>query len=72
MNAIEREPSCRKKKRKHHSLCKKKFRIVGGRAFSVELLVFLVDVEDGAVFVESYVEGFSFFDEDVAELVFLS
>ena len=26
------------------------------------LLVFLVDVEDGAVFVEGYVEGFGFFD----------
>ena len=36
-----------------------------------ELLVFLVDVEDGAVFVEGYVEGFGFFYEDVGELVFL-
>ena len=35
------------------------------------LLVFLVDVEDGAVFVEGYVEGFGLFDEDVGELVFL-
>ena len=35
------------------------------------LLVFLVDVEDGAVFVEGYVEGFGFFYEDVSELVFL-
>lgn len=36
-----------------------------------ELLVFLVDVEDGAVFVEGYVEGFGFFYEDVGELIFL-
>jgi hypothetical protein len=35
------------------------------------LLVFLVDVEDGAVFVEGYVEGFGLFDEDVGELIFL-
>jgi hypothetical protein len=35
------------------------------------LLVFLVDVEDGAVFVEGYVEGFGFFYEDVGELIFL-
>jgi hypothetical protein len=34
-------------------------------------LIFLVDVEDGAVFVEGYVEGFGFFDEDVSELIFL-
>ena len=26
------------------------------------LLIFLVDVEDGAVFVEGYVEGFGFLD----------
>src|SRR5579859_2093275 len=35
------------------------------------LLVFLVDVEDGAVFVEGYVEGFGFFYEYVGELIFL-
>jgi hypothetical protein len=35
------------------------------------LLVFLVDVEDGAVFVEGYVESFGFFYEDVGELFFL-
>ena len=35
------------------------------------LLVFLVDVEDGAIFVEGYVEGFSFFHENVGELIFL-
>jgi hypothetical protein len=35
------------------------------------LLVFLVDVEDGAVFVEGYVERFGFFYEDVGELIFL-
>jgi hypothetical protein len=34
-------------------------------------LIFLVDVEDGAVFVEGYVEGFGFFYEDVGELIFL-
>jgi hypothetical protein len=38
---------------------------------AMSLLVFLVDVEDGAVFVEGYVEGFGFFDEDVGELIFL-
>ncbi len=35
------------------------------------LLIFLVDVEDGAVFVEGYVEGFGFFYENVGELIFL-
>ena len=35
-------------------------------------MIFGVDVEDGAVFVEGYVEGFGFFYEDVGELIFLS
>src|SRR5258708_32657969 len=35
------------------------------------LLIFLVDVEDGAVFVEGYVEGLGFFYENVGELIFL-
>ena len=40
-------------------------------ASPIELLIFGVDVEDGAVFVEGHVEGFGFFDEDVGELIFL-
>src|SRR5215469_9422900 len=37
----------------------------------LQLLILLVDGEDGAVGIESDVEGFGFLDEDVGELFFL-
>ena len=62
MHATESEPTSCRSKRKKYSQCEYAFRISRHRASSIELLVFLVDVEDGAVFVEGYVEGFGFFD----------
>jgi hypothetical protein len=62
VNAAENEPSSCKEKRKHQSPCEKAFRISRHGASPIGLLVFLVNVEDGAVFVEGYVEGLGFFD----------
>jgi hypothetical protein len=62
VNAAESEPSSCKQKRKHQSPREKAFRISRHGASPIRLLVFLVDVEDGALFVEGYVEGFRLLD----------